>query len=175
MTTDTTSLPSGSIPERFRQFGAAELAVPAAAVGDLLTTYVILTSPDRTEGNVVLAALAEQHVALAMTAFVGFCAALVGGALLTDGWLADVAGSYVLLAMGFSCVNNAVAFATNVSILATLFADPGAAIAYGFPLGGLALGTARAYATRGTLPRTQVAAVWIAIPLALVAMPATLA
>ncbi|MFC4358542.1 hypothetical protein ACFO0N_11380 [Halobium salinum] len=161
-------------PWPVRRIGLANLLVVVAALGDVLTTYVILTTP-RSEGNVVLNALARRGVGVAMFAFVGFCLVLVGVALLERGWLSDVAGTYVLLAMGFSTVNNAVAFATGVVPLSHLFADPATAIAYGFPLCGLALGTWRAYRRRGTLPWREVLSVSAAVVAAVVALPILLA
>jgi hypothetical protein len=134
-----------------------DLSVVVAALGDLSTTYVILTTP-RPEGNVVLNALADRSVAVAMLAFAAFCLLLVGVALADHGWLSEVAGTYVLLAMGFSTVNNGVAFVSDVVIIGWLFADPAAVIAYGFPLAGLCLGIWRAR-RRGPLPRRQVAVV----------------
>lgn len=148
--------------------GLANLLVVVAAVGDVLTTYVILTST-RTEGNLVLSSLARRGVAVAMLAFVGFCLVLVGLTLLDRGWLSDVAGTYVLLAMGFSTVNNVVAFLTGVAFLGVLFADPASVIAYGFPLVGLLLGTLRAHRRHGSLPWTEVAAVSVGV-VALVAL-----
>lgn len=149
--------------------GPTEMLVVVAALGDVLTTYVILTSA-RTEGNLVLTSLARRGVAVAMLAFVGFCLLLVGVALLDRGWLSDVAGTYVLLAMGFSTVNNAVAFATGIAFLGVLFAQPAAVIAYGFPLIGLALGTVRAR-RRGPLPWREVVAASAAIVALVGAVP----
>ncbi|MFC6726554.1 hypothetical protein ACFQE1_19735 [Halobium palmae] len=154
--------------------GLADLLVVVAAAGDVLTTYVILTSA-RTEGNLVLTSLARRGVAVAMLAFVGFCLLLVGLTLLGRGWLSDVAGTYVLLAMGFSTVNNVVAFVTGVAFLGVLFADPASIIAYGFPLFGLLLGTLRAHRRRGSLPWTEVATVSVVVVVLVDALPALFA
>jgi hypothetical protein len=163
MGTESHTAPAASTAKRRRRtrIGSTrrpwDLLVAAAALGDLSTTYVILTTP-RSEGNVVLNALADRSVAVAILAFAAFCLLLVVVALSGHRWLSDVARSYVLLAMGFSTVNNAVAFASGVILLGRLCVDPAAIIAYGFPLAGLGIGVWRAH-RRGPLPWREVAGV----------------
>lgn len=149
----------------------ARTGIVAAALGDIATTYLILRSPTRVEGNAVLRSLATYGVGVALAAFVAFCTVLVAISLFRQGWLADVASTYVLLAMGFSCINNGIAFTTNIAPLGLFFAHPGTIIAYGFPLAGLALGTVRAYRRTDTFPWTTVAAGWLVLLTSMLLLP----
>ncbi len=153
----------------------ARAGIVVVALGDITTTYLILRSPTRIEGNAVLRSLASHGVGVAIAAFAAFCTLLVGISLFRQGWLSDVASTYVLLAMGFSCLNNGIAFATNVAPLGVFFAHPSVIIAYGFPLAGLVLGTLRAYRRTDSFPRITVTAGWFVLLMAMVLVPMLLA
>lgn len=150
-------------------------AVTAVAVlSDLSTTYALLLASPHRELNLVLQSLASTSPHLAMAAFVGFAAALLGVCFVGGPWVARVAGSYLLLALGFAGVNNVLAFTVGVSMLGQTPALAPFLIAYGFPTVGLFVGTAWHYRVERTLPWRRVFPISFGVGIAMVVLPLVL-
>lgn len=152
--------------------GRLQVLAALSGLGDFATTtYLLVDSPD-SELNVVIGALAAESTWLAVAAFAAFVALLVAASAYGGPWERRVAGAYLVLSMGSATVNNLVSFTTGVSMLGAL-GDATAAwlIAYGFPLAGLAAGTALAHRA-DELPRRRVLVGSAAVVAAMLALPA---
>lgn len=106
--------------------GRLQVIAALAGLGDLLTTYVILSSDAYIEYNPLLDALAADSVAVAMAYFVTLNAIYVGVGVLDLGWLSTGTAAFHSLVMGSATVNNLVLFGVGTSLLDVL----GGAVAY---------------------------------------------
>jgi hypothetical protein len=116
--------------------GAFEAAVALGALADLsTTTFILLTG--RAEANLVLERLAAVDPRLAVGAFWGFGAVLVGACWLREDWVGRVAGTYTLVSLGLAGTFNLILYATGVYLMPV---DPAWYIHAVAPALGVALG-----------------------------------
>lgn len=106
--------------------GRLQMLAAVAALGDVLTTYVIVTAEAYTEYNPLVDALAGDAVAIAMLYFVALNAWYMALGSLDLGWLSTATATFHALLMGSATVNNLVLFAAGTSPIDVL----GGTVAY---------------------------------------------
>lgn len=91
-----------------------------SALGDLLTTAVILSSEAYGEYNSLLVALAGDSLALALGYFLLLNLWYLGLGVLDLGWVSTASATYQVAVMGSATVSNLVLFASGISLLGVL-------------------------------------------------------
>lgn len=130
-----------------------------AVLCDLVTTYYALTTDGHFEANLVLAKLAEIHVAVALLVHGGFAFLIVLVTWHSFGWLSTATGWFAVIAFGGAGVANLMGYITGTSLSDLVFVEPAIVPHAIFPLAGFVTGLLFAYRTYRILPLREVATV----------------
>jgi len=158
--TDRTDGPTGVLAALrsggWRRVATGPAWAPAAlaALADVATTYVVLTSPEYVEFNATVAGAAD--VPTAMAYFVLLNAGYLSLATLDLGWLSTAAAAYLVAVMGVGGgLNNLVLFATGTAPVELV--DGPLLVGTVIPVAGVGAAVTVARLVHGRLPRGEVA------------------
>lgn len=130
-----------------------------AVLFDVVTTYHALTADGYSEANLVLAKLAEIHVAIALLLHGGFAFSIVLITRHSFGWLSITSGWFAIVAFGGAGITNLLGYISGTSLSDLISVEPAIVPHAIFPLAGFVTGVFFAYRNYQKLPLREVVTV----------------